>query len=342
MSSHTPSTEPLEGAVQATRASGEAIAFVRRAVAFALVGALVYGGVYAWSESLVYQYGKRNRFFMVRTAPLRQYDVVILGASHAAVFDYDDMNARLESLTGMRILNLSVVGGGIVVNRLLLDYFLASRQAGAVVYVADSFTFTSPAWNEVRAQDTNLFARAPFDPVLARLLLTTPATRGVALPYILGFPKVNNANRFVPDVQDDEGARFDRTYRPVGQIDQRRLDYLYPTAALEDRASHDRYFGLLGETLGDLRARGIRAIVIKPPVPERIYRQLPGEGAFDLRLRELTSRHGAELHDFSTVNNDETLFYDVDHLNRAGVTRFFDQHLAPLLRHAASAPSVER
>ena len=107
--------------------------FLRRAAVFVGVGVALYVGLYAWAEWLVYQRADRNRFFMVRTAPSRQYDHVILGASHAAVFDFGDMNRRLEERTGARILNLAVVGGGVAVNRLLLDYFLTAHQTGAIV-----------------------------------------------------------------------------------------------------------------------------------------------------------------------------------------------------------------
>jgi hypothetical protein len=95
--------------------------FLRYAVPFALIGLMLYAGLYVASEALVYRHARRNRFFIVRTAPQARYDAVILGASHAAVFDYRDMNARLEAMTGSTIMNLAVVGGGVAVNRLLLD-----------------------------------------------------------------------------------------------------------------------------------------------------------------------------------------------------------------------------
>ena len=105
----------------------EARAFLRGAAGFVAIGLLLYVALYAAAEWLVYQRADRNRFFMVRTAPSVEYDDVILGASHAAVFDFDQMNRRLEELTGARILNLAVVGAGVRVNRVLLDYFLQLR-----------------------------------------------------------------------------------------------------------------------------------------------------------------------------------------------------------------------
>jgi hypothetical protein len=207
------------------------------------------------------------------------------------------------------------------------------------VYVADSFAFYSPQWNEQRARDSALYARAPFDPALVRVLLRHGATRLVALDYLSGFSKINNPDRFAPDVHADEGNRFTRTYRPVRQIDQQRMEYLYPRQV--DPALVARYFDEFGALLGLARSRGLRVTVVRPPLPERVLALLPGEAAFDARLREVVARHGGEIHDFSRVANADQYFYDTDHLNREGVLNFFTHHLAPLLKRAEqeTAPS---
>lgn len=311
--------------------------FARYAVPFVLVGLVLYAGLYAASEQLIRAHARRNRFYMVKTAPLARYDYVILGASHAAAFDYEDMNARLEAMTGSRILNLSIVGGGVSVNRLLLEYFLAAHQTAAVVYVVDSFAFYSRAWNEDRLQDRRLFARAPFDPALARLLLRNPASRSVALDYIAGFSKVNNADRLKPDISDDEEERFNRTYRPIKQLDQQRLDYLYPETAESVR---DHYLAEFEDLVRYAKSRNIRVIVIKPPIPRRIHDRIPQEGEFDTALKQILDREGVAFSDFSLAGNDERFFYDADHLNRAGVLNFFEHYLkdtlAPRARGGAS------
>jgi len=304
--------------------------FLRAAIGFALVGAVLYLAVYAGAEWLVYRHAVRNRFFAVRTAPLSQYDFVILGASHAGVFDYRDMNRQLEQMSGATIMNLSIVGGGVVPNTLALDYYLTGHRTSHLLYVVDSFAFYSPQWNEERLQDRRLFVRAPFDPALARLLFATPGARGVALDYTLGFSKINNPDRFAADIPADEGARFDRRYRPVPQLDEERLAYLYPETI--DRAVFAQYLAQFDRLIAGARARGIGVVVIKPPLPSRIYRQLPLESEFDSALNGLLTRHGITLHDFSAVNNAEALFQDTDHLNRDGVLSFFSGTLAPLIR----------
>src|SRR5581483_2937285 len=109
-----------------------------------------------------------------------------------------DMNARLEQMTGAKIVNLSIVGGGVVPNKLTFEYLLTRHQAAHLLYVVDSFAFYSRQWNEERLQDRRLFVRAPVDTALVRLLVGTPGGLPVALDYASGFSKINNADRFAP------------------------------------------------------------------------------------------------------------------------------------------------
>ena len=305
--------------------------FGRRAALFGLLGLVLYAGLYAVSEGLIARYALRNRFHMVHTAPYSRYDYVILGASHAAVFDYRDMNTRLEELTGTRILNLSIAGAGVIVNRLLLDYFLVQHQTNSVIYVLDSFGFYSAEWNEERLQDVALFQRAPFDPALAWLLTSSPATRAVARDYVLGFSKINNPNRFSPDVLEEEGNRFDRTYRPVPQIDRQRIAYLYGNVSNDFIVEESPYFAEFEGLLREVQSRDVRMMIVRPPVPERIRAMIPNEVRFDDAIRPLLTRYNVTLHDFSRVNNDESFFFDSDHLNETGVLHFYENYLAEIL-----------
>jgi len=309
--------------------------FLRSAASFVAVGIVLYLALYASAEWLVYQRADRNRFFMVRTAPSVEYDYVILGASHAAVFDFDEMNRRLEEMTGARILNLAVVGAGVGVNRLLLDYFLADHRAGAIVYVVDSFAFYSAEWNERRLADARLFQRAPFDPALAGLLLRSGAPVSVVADYVSGFSKINNPDRFGAD-RPAEAARFDRRYRAVDQIDRQRVEYLYP-AAIDDEAQRNlqRYLGEFEGLVAGARSRGLRVVLVRPPLPPRTRALIPGEAGFDEALTALAGRTGAELHDLSGAIEDPAMYFDSDHLNRSGVTQLFERHLAGILGRPA-------
>ncbi len=303
--------------------------FLRNSLFFVLGAVVLYLVVYVAADSLIYRYAKRNRFYDVHAAPVTDYDTVILGASHAAVFDYADMNAQLETMTGKKIINLSEVGSGVVVNQLLLEYFLMQHRMQQVIYFADSFAFYAQDWNEDRLQDVRLFDRAPFDPSLVQLLWQTPASRSVALDYTLAFSKINNPDRFKPDISDDEATKFDKTYRPVKQIDTQRISYLYPRPL--DPATFQHYLGEFETMLRDLQARGVRVIVVKPPLPQRMYDMLPNEAGFDAALKPVLERNGVPFYDYSLVNNDEKYYMNPDHLNRTGVMAFFEGYLKQLV-----------
>jgi len=239
------------------------------------------------------------------------------------------MNAHLEEETGARILNLSTLGGGVTVNRLLLDYFLAEHQTKNVVYFIDSFAFYSPEWNEERVQDVQLLQRAPFDPALAWLLIKTLETRPVAPGYLLGFYQINNPDRFKSDISEEEATRFDKTYRPVKQIDQRRLAYLYPEQV--DQTTFQRYLTEFETMVRELHEQDINVIVIKAPLPERVYQMLPAEQQFDEAVKNVLRPYEASFHDFSLVSNDEEFFFNTDHLNRTGVEKFCESYLKSVL-----------
>jgi hypothetical protein len=119
----------------------------------------------------------------------------------------------------------------------------------------------------------------------------------------------------------------------VPQIDRQRIEYLYPPGMAEEtQRMRDRYLAELDDLVARVQSRGIRFIALKLPIPTRIYRQLPEEADFDAALRSVLGRHGVELHDFSLSVQDERLFFDSDHLNRAGVLHFFENYLSGVLR----------
>jgi hypothetical protein len=103
----------------------------------------------------------------------------------------------------------------------------------------------------------------------------------------------------------------------------------------------DGYLAGFDRFAGELAARGIRLVAVKTPLPARVQGKLPGEAAFDARVRTILERHGFALHDFSGQGNDDAFFYDTDHLNREGAANFTEKLLAPLLRDSLSRPSPE-
>jgi hypothetical protein len=302
---------------------------------FVLIGLVLYGGLYAWSESLVYTHGGKNRFFMIRTAPPQRYDFVILGASHAMPLGFEDINQRLEEASGAKVINLSTEGSGVSPNRLILDYFLTRHTAGHVIFVLDSFAFYSAEWNEDRL-DAALLQYAPFDPALVATLWRYPWARHLLPAYVSGFAKINNENRYVADIPDSELNKFHRTYRPIAQIDRQRVRYLFPPE--RDPAVFQHYLDEFETLIRTVQDHGMEMMVVKVPTPPRYRDNLPDEAAFDEAVGAVMQRLNVSYDDFSEAVTGNQFFYDTDHLNRDGVMTFVDGYLAKLLRsHLTSA-----
>ncbi len=309
-------------------------AFFRRAALFLLVGLVLYALVYYGAERLNDRYAGKNSLYAAARASPGGYDYAILGASHAQVLGFEDATERLQQQTGLRIINLSTPGGGLVPNRLLIEYLLAKSSTASVVYVLDSFAFYSRDWNEDRLKDVRLLRRAPLDPALARLLLAYgvrgDVSLGVALDYVSGFSKLNNPERFKADLSEDE-KRFSRVHRPSSR-DAKRVEYLYPGSI--DEATFARYLAVFRDMVRELKSRDIGLVVVRPPIPKRFRDMIPGEAQFDRRIEALLAEEGVPLYDFAAVGNEPRYFFDSDHLNRAGVLNFFEAHLAQtLIRH---------
>ena len=307
---------------------------VRRWALFVLFGLVLYFALYAGSEWLVYRHGEKNRFYRISTTPPQHFDYVILGASHAMPLDFENMNEVLEAKTGTRIMNLSIEGGGPLPGRLLLDYFLTRHTADNVVWFLDSFAFYSPQWNEDRL-DPSMFQRAPLDAGLVRTLWRYPWARDMVPPYLSGIAKINNHGRFDPDVPDSEVERFQRTYRPVPQIDRQRIDFLYPDEI--DPAVRARYLAEFEDLIAYVRGRGMDMVVIEPPTPPRYRENLPGEDEFGEIVGDLLAEAGVTYRDFSETVTGDKFFYDTDHLNRAGVEVFIEGHLAEFLAEQSAS-----
>ena len=295
-----------------------------------IVGLLIYGAIYAFAEITVLDTSKRNRLFMINTAPLVEYDYIVLGASHAMPFDFEDMNQRLEGLTNSSIMNLSIEGAGPIPARFFTEYFLADHNTKNVLYIIDSFAFYSDQWNEVRIDDPELLARAPFDLDLLHTLWKFPSTRGLIPGYLTGFYKINNHERFSPDLSDSEQNKFTRTYRTNARVDERRMAFLYPESISPETI--DKYISELDHLAAMLADCGINLVAIKTPLPERVLTKLTGEEEFNAKVRSVLDTYGFQLHDFTTVANDDAFFYDTDHLNKDGVVNFMDTYLGDLLR----------
>ncbi|HEY4997625.1 MAG TPA: hypothetical protein VII36_00705 [Usitatibacter sp.] len=313
-------------------------ALARRALLFAALGLALYATLFAAADRLVLRTGHAHPLFKIATAGERDFDWVILGASHAMPLDFDGVNADLERATGLRIVNLAAQGTGPLYQRFVLEEFLRSHRARHLLYAVDSFAFYSKTWNEERFADAKLLRRTPFSAATAghlwRYVVEENVDPRAWLDYATGFSKVNDRERFQRDAWEGE-AQFDRVFRPSSSALAKRIEYLYPGAP--DPARLARYLGDLTALVEAARQSGMTVTVIRMPVPAEYLRRLPGEAVFASALAEALRARDVPIHDFSASLPDAKLYFDTDHLNRAGVARFVEERLRPILTGGTGA-----
>lgn len=298
---------------------------------FVLIGAVIYGLIFAAAEGLTYRYGDRNPFFRILTAEARQFDLVILGASHAMPLGFKGPRRQIEQATGASTLTLAATGAGPFVQRLIAERYFTDHKARAVLIVVDSFGFTAPTWNEDRIGDADLLPRTPWDAALLRLFWRATA-RGLPFAtvadYASGFSKINTRDRLTPDTWEGE-AKFTRSARPSALADRQRIEYLYP--AVPNDATLARYLQDLVAVIRLARAEGARVVVVRPPVPARFAALIPHKDVFAERLSGVLAPEGVKVHDFSNLLPDPNVYFDTDHLNETGVGQWLDMGLLDLL-----------
>jgi hypothetical protein len=299
---------------------------------FVAIGLALYALVYAAAERLMARTAHSNPFYKIAAVREAPVDWLILGASHAMPLDFADFNAGMEKATGLRIVNLAAPGAGPLYNRFVLEEFLRRHRARSLLYAADSFAFYARAWNEERFADAKLLRRTPFEPAIALRLADYVRREGVdpraLLDYASGFSKINNRERFERDIWEGE-AQFERAYRTSGSAIAKRVAYLYPQGT--PRAALERYLGAFDALLALARREGMRVVVVKMPVPAQFRGRLPDEAAFDAALARLLAARGVLLRDFSEAIDDPRQYFDTDHLNRSGLTQFFERELKAIL-----------
>jgi hypothetical protein len=314
-------------------------------VIFVAIGLALYAALFYAAEQLVYRTGKSNPFYKMAVADQPTFDWVILGASHAMPLDFADFGTFMEKETGLRILNLASPGTGPLYNRFVFEQFLTKHRTRNLLYVADSFAFYLPTWNEERFADAKLLRRTPFNAAIARRLLAYSRREGVdpraLLDYITGFSKINNRERFDLDIWEGE-KQFDRVFRSSSTMVRSRIAYLYPKAPTTIGLAH--YLGVFDDLVMLARRHGVRIVVIKMPLPSQFYSRIPDEAAFDAATGSLLVKRQVSFLDFSRSLDEPRFYFDTDHLNRAGLTEFFRSRLKAILVSADnnSAPTGQR
>lgn len=301
-----------------------------RITLFLALGAVLYAGLFLWSDRVLRAQGPQSPFLTLTTAPART-DWLILGASHALPLRFSDMPAVIETQTGQRSVVLATTGAGPMVLRLIAERWFVDHACAGVLIVLDDFGFAAPRWNAARLGDDDLLPKIPADAATARVFLRAVA-RGLpwqtALAQISGFARINDRTRFAPESWAAE-ARFGSSPRPSATAIRSRMAFLYPGPA--EPLSLDRGMADLAATIQIAQAQGARVVLVRPPLPDGFRAAMPAVPGLEARLDALAQRMAVPLVDHRTAIPEPGFYFDTDHLNRRGVLRWLELGLGALL-----------
>lgn len=307
----------------------------RRIAAFLAAFCLLYAGALLLAEATVGRGGDDSAFQRLLAQKGGQSDWVVLGASHALPLAYGDVPGRLMTESGQSMTVLAEVGAGPLYSLFLFRQAAQDITPRRLLYVVDSFAVTSARWNEERLTDRKLLRKTPLRLSTARIMAGLTIRHGGSATgladYLTGFSKLNPPDRF-PAAGWRGAADFDRKVRLSRHAVESRIGYLYP--GTPDRAAEMRYLAVLTAMLDEAQARGIAITVVKLPLPEAFRAALPDEAAFDNALRAQLAPRGIAYHDLSAALSEPGLFFDTDHLNRAGVDALYTGYLRGILTGA--------
>lgn len=316
----------------------------RGAALFVALFLALYAGFAAIAEHRTGRGAGDSAFQKLLAARGTEADWIVLGASHALPLAYGDVPARHAATTGETMLVLAEPGAGPLYASFVARQALRDVRPRRVLYILDPFAFQSREWNAGRIEDRGLLRRTPLRGRTARLLAGMVLRDGVSpralLDYLTAFSKLNNPRRF--DREGWEGAAaFDRVARPSRHAVAGRVDYLYPDGAglAQARPAIAAFTALLDA----LRAADVNVIALRLPLPADFRQALPENAALMNELRGIMTARGVTFRDLSADLDDPALYFDTDHLNRAGVDRLYEEHLRSVLaRPGVTGPEATR
>ncbi len=258
----------------------------------------------------------------------QQYGSVFLGTSHAYICSrFSEHHQLTEEILGQRLLNLAQpTGGGLMPARFFLEYFLEEgNQTDSVVYFLDPFVFFCVGSNEYHKFVYNEPFRFRF---LWKLLRNHYGIRRV-ITYI--------RSKFGRDwlLQRSEPLIAHPYALQPSEIDperiKKRIGTLYPDGLQEE--NFQKYAQEFLKIARLCREHGIPLHVITPPTllgPE------PGAARVNAWLREQQKTEAFSFHDFVNAMPQARFFYNLDHLNTAGIAHFMQYYVRPILDPTAT------
>ena len=258
-----------------------------------------------------------------------EYGCVILGTSHAyALSRFRENHRELQQALGMTVFNMGLpAAGGVRPARLFFEEFLArGNRAENLVYFVEPFVFFAPDANDNHKFVHYEPARPGF---LWRLVKDGYPWRRIfayvrskfEAPWLLQKPEVMIAHDAVVTPPID----------PVRV--SARLDSLYWEGM--EPAAFRRYAPDLRRIVAEAHDAGMRVYLIAPPT---LLGHEPGRAMLEDYVNSLRKDFPLTWRDFTSAMPIPQYFYDLDHLNTAGVGHFANTLLAPLLHNEDARP----
>ncbi len=247
----------------------------------------------------------------------KQFDLVILGTSHAREFSRSGNKPIVESILHKSIWNLAkgFGHGGLVPSIAAWDLYTQRKNTTKrLVYFIDPWIFYYSKWNE-----ENYFLE---DEPLQWDILLNAINNHASTAVLINYLKA----KFKPSYFMTKSLNSSRNYKQLDSIStlnankQMKIYYADP---INDKI-FEKYKELFLEFTQDLQRQGIELIVIIPPT---LLNKEPG---FNRVWNFLNTIKYIKLYDHSNSIRDPKLYYDISHLNSGGVEYYTSNFLKPI------------
>ncbi len=250
------------------------------------------------------------------------FGAAILGTSHVYLLSRFERNHALTTqILGTNVMNMALYsGGGVVPNRFYLEYFFRQgNTADTVVYFLDPFVLWTPGAN----RDHKFIYSEPLRFGFLRVMVEN----GYPIRRVLAYAqsKLNHDwLRQKPELLVEHLHALTAEDIDPEKIDL-RIASLYPEET--DEGAFEEYCEEFLAVARLCREHGASFDVIVPPT-------LLGPEPGAAKMLEFLERNRAafgEVHDLVDAMPQPEFYYNLDHLNTAGVEHFIARFVRPIL-----------
>lgn len=248
----------------------------------------------------------------------KQFDLVILGTSHAREFSRSGNKPKVESILNISLWNLSkgFGHGGLVPGIAAWKLFTQrNNTTKKLLYFIDPWIFYYSKWNE-----ENYFLE---DEPLQWAIFQNAYRNNASLPVLLNYVKA----KFKPSYFLTKSLSLNRNYKQLDSISyikaERQMKIYYSDSI--NVKTFNKYQKLFLEFTQTLYKDGVELIVVIPPT---LLNKEPG---FDLVWKFLGTIQNCKIYDHSNAIRDPKMFYDISHLNSIGIEYYTNKFLKPIL-----------